>query len=61
LVIRELAEVAGVAPMTVKRLEAKDDALGVSDESARAVREALERAGVEFVFKPRANPGVRPR
>ena len=59
--IRELAEVAGVAPMTVKRLEAKDDALGVSDESARAVREALERAGVEFVFKPRANPGVRPR
>ncbi len=59
--VRELAEVAGVAPMTIKRLEAKDDALGVSDESARAVREALEQAGVEFVFEPGGNPGVRPR
>jgi GAF domain-containing protein len=59
--VRELAEAAGVAPMTVKRLEARDDTLSVSDESARAVRVALEQAGVEFVFEPGANPGVRPR
>lgn len=59
--VRELAEAAGVAPMTVKRLEAKDGALGVSDESAKAVRMALEQAGVEFVFEPRGHPGVRPR
>lgn len=59
--VRELAEMAGIAPMTVKRLEAKDGALGVSDESAKAVRAALEQAGVEFVFEPGTHPGVRPR
>ncbi len=59
--VRQLAEAAGVAPMTVKRLESRDDLLAVSDESARAVQGALEEAGVEFVFEPGTNPGVRPR
>jgi GAF domain-containing protein len=59
--VRELAEAAGVAPITVKRLEARDDTLGVRDESAKAVQAALERAGVEFVFEPGTSPGVRPR
>ena len=59
--VRKLAEAAGVAPRTVKRLEASDDALGVRNESAKAVQAALERAGVEFVFEPGASPGIRPR
>jgi GAF domain-containing protein len=59
--VRELAEAAGVAPITVKRLEAKDDVLGVSADSAKAVRTALEQSGVEFVFEPGIRPGVRPR
>lgn len=59
--VRELAEAAGVAPITVKRLESTDDGMGVSIESAAAIRVALEHAGVEFVFEPNANPGVRPR
>lgn len=59
--VRDLAEAAGVAPMTIKRLEASDAAPGVRDQSARAVRAALERAGVEFLFEPGTNPGVRPR
>jgi hypothetical protein len=59
--VRELAEAAGVAPITVKRLEAKPADLGANNVSAEAVRGALERAGVEFVFEADANPGVRPR
>jgi hypothetical protein len=59
--VRELAEAAGVAPITVKRLEAKPADLGTNNVSAEAVRGALERAGVEFVFEADANPGVRPR
>ncbi len=59
--VRELAEAAGIAPITVKRLEAKDEALGVSADSAKAVRAALEQSGVEFVFEPGSKPGVRPR
>ncbi|MCB8822228.1 GAF domain-containing protein [Microvirga rosea] len=59
--VRELAEAAGIAPMTVKRLEAQEDALNLRSQSARAVQEALEGAGVEFIFQPGARPGVRPR
>jgi transcriptional regulator with XRE-family HTH domain len=59
--VRELAEAAGVSPMTVKRIEASDGVLSVRDRSAKAVRVALERAGVEFVFTAGTEPGVRPR
>ncbi|MFC4174445.1 GAF domain-containing protein [Microvirga sp. GCM10011540] len=59
--VRELAEAAKVSPMTVKRIEASSDVLVVRDESAKAVRRALEEGGVEFVFSPDAEPGVRPR
>lgn len=59
--VRELAEAAGVSPMTVKRIETSDGALSVRDRSAKAVRAALEQAGVEFVFVAGYEPGVRPR
>ena len=59
--VRELAETAGVSPMTIKRIEASDGALSVRDRSAKAVRVALEQAGVEFFFSAGSEPGVRPR
>jgi hypothetical protein len=59
--VRQLAEAAGVSPMTVKRIEGSDDVLAVRDRSANAVRRALEEAGVVFVFDVGAQPGVRPR
>jgi hypothetical protein len=59
--VRELSEAASVSPMTVKRIEASDGMLPVRDQSARAVRAALEQAGVEFIFSAGAEPGVRPR
>ncbi|NBJ13127.1 GAF domain-containing protein [Microvirga arsenatis] len=59
--VRRLAAAAGVAPMTVKRLEADDEPLRVKDENAKAIQSALEQAGVEFLFEPGTNPGVRPR
>ncbi|WP_230534516.1 hypothetical protein [Microvirga roseola] len=47
--------------MTVKRHEARNDSLGVTSESAKAIQLALEKAGVAFVFAPGVKPGVRPR
>jgi hypothetical protein len=40
--------------MTAKTLEASHDSLAVRQDSAEAVRIALERAGIEFT------PGTRP-
>lgn len=59
--VRELAEAAGVSPMTIKRIEGSEGVLSVRDRSAKAVRVALERAGVEFIFAAGNEPGVRPR
>lgn len=58
--VRELAEAAGVSPMTVKRLEAGGPDL-VREDSVLRIRRALEAASVEFVFAAGAKPGVRPR
>jgi hypothetical protein len=46
--------------MTVKRLEASRERLDVRQESADAVRTALEQAGIVFTFGPGSKPGIRP-
>lgn len=56
--IRDLAEVAGVAPATVSRLEAGEN---LHVRTIAAIRAALEAAGVEFIEENGGGPGVRIR
>ena len=58
--VQKLAFAAGVSPMTVKRLEGSGQVLCVREDGTRKIREALERAGVVFVFAPDRKPGVCP-
>ena len=46
---RDLATMAHVSPVTVRRLEAENAAPRVAPATLAAVQEALERAGVEFI------------
>lgn len=55
--VRELAEAAGIAPMTVSRLE-NGQSGGHSDTLVK-IQKALEIAGVIFVPENGAGPGVR--
>lgn len=54
--IRQLAELAKVAPATVARLEAGDE---LTPRTIGAIRAALEGAGVEFISDNGGGPGVR--
>jgi transcriptional regulator with XRE-family HTH domain len=56
--IRELAELAQVAPATVSRLEAGEE---LKPRTIAAIRSALESAGVIFVEENGEGPGVRLR
>jgi transcriptional regulator with XRE-family HTH domain len=55
----ELAAMAGVSVPTVKRLEAADVLLGGREDTGRKLRNALERAGIDFTNGNQ--PGVRLR
>jgi transcriptional regulator with XRE-family HTH domain len=54
-----LAELSGVAAMTIVRLEAENGLLNARGKTLRALQRALEAAGVEFINGDR--PGVRMR
>jgi transcriptional regulator with XRE-family HTH domain len=56
--IRELAEMAQVAPATISRLEAGED---LKPRTVDAIRQALESAGAIFVSENGEGPGVRLR
>lgn len=56
--IRELAEIAKVAPATVSRLEAGEE---LKPRTVEAIQHALEAAGVEFIPENGGGPGVRLR
>lgn len=56
--VRELAEAAGVSPDTIARLE-RGEAL--KERTVQGVREALEKAGVQFIPENGGGPGVRLR
>ncbi|MBE2181613.1 MAG: transcriptional regulator [Chthoniobacterales bacterium] len=55
----QLAEAAKIGLMTVRRAEATDGAVGITDANAHAIRTALEAAGVEFIAENGGGPGVR--
>lgn len=56
--LRELAEIAGVSPNTISRLERGEELKAGTVETIRA---ALEIAGVEFIPENGAGVGVRLR
>ena len=56
--VRELAELAGVSPDTIARLERGDP---LKERTVAAVRAALESAGVILVDENGEGPGVRLR
>lgn len=57
--VRDLAKMAGVAPMTVSRLE--NDQSGGYADTIRKIQSALESAGVIFIDQNGDGPGVRLR
>lgn len=54
-----LAEKSGVSVPTIKRLEAVPGQIGGLDQTATAIRAALEAAGVQFIEENGGGPGVR--
>ena len=54
--VRELAELATVAPSTITRFERGD---GTHTRTVAALRSALEAAGVDFIPENGGGPGVR--
>lgn len=54
----DLAEAAGVSSMTVKRAEGSGSPYPAS-KAIKAIREALEAAGVEFIAENGGGAGVR--
>jgi transcriptional regulator with XRE-family HTH domain len=55
--VRELAEVAGVAPMTISRLE--NGQSGGHGDTLAKIQKALENSGILFIAENGAGPGVR--
>ncbi len=57
--VREVAELAQVAPMTISRIE-NGQSSGQGETLAR-IRRALEKAGVDFIAENGGGAGVRLR
>ena len=57
----ELASTSGISLPTIKRLEAAEGLLGGRQTTAQKIKNALERAGVEFIDENGGGPGVRLR
>ena len=55
----DLAKAASVSLETIKRLEAMDGELKVRLDTLTRIKEALERAGVEFIPENGGGAGVR--
>ncbi|MFG1201728.1 transcriptional regulator [Xanthobacter aminoxidans] len=55
----QLAEAAKLGLMTIRRAEATDGIVGITEANAFAIRTALELAGVEFIPENGGGPGVR--
>jgi PAS domain S-box-containing protein len=59
--VRELSEAAKVSSSTIRRLEESNGPPGTAESCLVPLQHALEQNGVEFLFPPHGNPGVRPR
>jgi len=57
----DLAKRSGVSEPTIARLESFDGELGGREETTRKIRQAIERAGIEFIEENGGGTGVRVR
>ena len=57
----ELASAAGISLPTIKRLEAAKGLIGGRETTAQKIRNALQKAGIEFIDENGGGPGVRLR
>ena len=58
---RDLADASGVSLPSVKRLETQPGVLAAQERTIVVLREALEKAGIEFIAENGGGPGVRLR
>jgi transcriptional regulator with XRE-family HTH domain len=58
--VRELSEAAKISSSTIRRLEESNGPPPTVEAALAPLQEALENAGVEFLFPPNGKPGVRP-
>lgn len=56
--VRDLAKLAYLSPNTIARFERGDD---VSEKTIYTIRNTLEKAGIEFIYKNGGGSGVRLR
>jgi len=59
LSVAELARVSGVSTSTIKRIEASDGLSSSTLANIKALKSALEAAGIEFIGSPDNAPGIR--
>ena len=59
--VRDLALATGISVAVLRRLEGFDGPAKGDPPAAKAIRHALEAAGIEFVTTTLSKPGVRPR
>ena len=57
----DLARLAGVSLLTVKRFEKASDAIAGRPKTIEAIQRALEGRGIEFIEENGGGPGVRLR
>ena len=57
----DLAQASKVGVATIRRVEVVDGEIKVTPANEAALRQALERAGVEFIDENGGGPGVRLR
>ena len=57
----ELAKQSGISEPTIARLESVDGELGGRQDTAKKIRSAIEKAGIEFIDENGGGPGVRLR
>lgn len=57
----DLAKASGISIPTVRRLEAAGGTLAGRETTSAAIRDSLERAGIEFIAENGGGPGIRMR
>jgi transcriptional regulator with XRE-family HTH domain len=57
----DLANETALSVTTIRRAELRDSETSLTSANDRAIRQALERAGVEFIDENGGGPGVRLR
>ena len=55
----DLAEKSGVGFSSMQRLESANGVPGAQFKTLEAIKEAFEKAGIEFIGTPDDRPGVR--